>query len=212
MTPTLALERLMLHPDYAQFVDELRAALPVAVVDQADAATADALHLMTGAARLAKAESAGPAAAADVPGWVRLALLDTLTAWADGKGTTCRHQPTPGRPQPVLAAAWKPGLVVCAHCVHLTSLPPGGARDRTCDRCGRVCAGTEHRDGIYPGMVQLGPLIYQYGTCADCRPPINPNDSPTSATHTGQHDTAKETGRGRPRGQRRRRRGKGTTT
>ncbi|MGC5329784.1 hypothetical protein [Micromonospora sp. DT62] len=201
MTAALALEQLMLHPRYHQLVDAIRAATPAGLVDQADAATRDALRFMTAAARHANADSAHPTAAADVPDWVRLGLLDTLTAWADGRVSTCRHQPTPDRPQPVLAAAWKPNLLVCAACAHLLALPRNSDRDRTCDACGHQCTGPEHADGIYPGMVQLGPLIYQYGTCAGCRPPTA-DIGPLSATQTAEQAAPRGTGRVRQRGSR----------
>ncbi|MET7705450.1 hypothetical protein [Micromonospora sp. NPDC005413] len=209
MTPTLALERLMLHPAYEQFVEQLRAVAPVGHVDQLDAATSDALRLMTdtGRAILGTSQAHG-ADAADIPSWLRLGLLDTLTGWADGRASTCRHQPTPDRPQPVIAAAWKPGLVTCPGCVYLTALPRNSVRDRTCDACGRECAGPQHGDGIYPGMVQLGPLIYQYGTCGDCRP-STASGNPLSATLPAEQDSLRGTGRVQPRGSRGRRRGKG---
>lgn len=171
MNHALALEQLMLHPRYGELIAHLRAATPVNVVDQLDAATDDAHQFMTAVAHAALGESDPRATdAAAVPGWIRLPLLDTLTTWMDGQARTCRHQPHPDRPQPVVAAAWRPGLVVCAGCAYLTALPRNSKRDRTCDRCGRVCAGLEHGDGIYPGLIQLGPLVYQYGTCAGCRP------------------------------------------
>ncbi|MFY1703930.1 hypothetical protein ACN28G_19710 [Micromonospora sp. WMMA1923] len=206
MTPALALEQVMLHPDYHQLVEHLRAHAPAGLVDQADAAADDALQLMAAAARHAGADHIRAAAPADIPDWVRLPLLDTVTAWAAGQAATCRHQPTPGRPQPVLAAAWRPRLVVCAACTHLTALAPGSDPDRTCDRCGRICAGVEHGDGIHPGIVQLGPLVYQYGTCGDCQP----HPGPPSATHTPEQQHPGGTGRGRPRGGRGRGRGRGT--
>ena len=208
MNPALALEQLMLHPKLAQFAELARAAMPTALVDQVDAASDDAHQFMHAVARHVGDESAQYAAAQDVPEWVRLTLLDAFTTWASGRGSTCRHQPTPDRPEPVLAAAWRPGLVACMRCAHLTGLPSGSAKDRTCDRCGRVCAGLEHGDGIHPGMVQLGPLIYQYGTCRDCRP-STASDNPPSATQTAEQAAPRGTGRVRPRGSRGRSRGKG---
>lgn len=168
MTPTLALEQLMLHPAYERFIQQARRAAPTALVDQLDAADRDAQwisHLVTEhAGNFAR----GGGTARDFPAWLRLGLLDTIVQWADGKASTCRHSPSPQRPEPVLAAAWKPGVVSCVLCAHLWAT--SRAANRTCDSCGRLCAGPEHGDGIYPGMVQSGALIYQYGTCADCRP------------------------------------------
>ncbi|KXK61960.1 hypothetical protein AWW66_11000 [Micromonospora rosaria] len=171
MNRALVLEHLMLHRRYGELVAQLRAATPVHVVDQLDAATDHAHQFMTTAAHAALGESnARTTDAAGVPGWLRLPLLDTLTTWFADQAATCRHQPHPDRPEPVIAAAWKPGLVVCTRCAPMTGLPRNSDRDRTCDRCGRVCAGVEHGDGIYPGMVQVGALVYQYGVCGQCRP------------------------------------------
>lgn len=170
MTPTLALERLMLDPAYDRFVELARAVMPCGLVDQADAATTEAHAILNETAVRFCDDQARPATAADIPGWLRLGLLDTLTAFAAGRATTCMHAPDAIRPQPVYAAAWKPGTVVCQRCPHLLSLKHNPAADSACDACGHQCAGVEEDDGIYPGMVQLGPLIYQYGTCTGCRP------------------------------------------
>src|SRR5690606_34913467 len=53
------------------------------------------------------------------PGWVRLSVLDSLVRWFAGTADTCIHNPHPSRPQPVMSAAWKPGLVVCGRCTRL---------------------------------------------------------------------------------------------
>src|SRR5271165_2840053 len=104
----------------------------------------------------------------DIDAWLRLGLLDTLCKWLDGTARTCMHSPDPRRPEPVWSAAWKPGLVVCAHCVGL--LKAVGDADRTCDVCGRVCAGVEHGDGIFTVTVWAAALAYSGGTCTACRP------------------------------------------
>lgn len=210
MTPTLALEALMLHPQYDRLVDALRSVAPVHVVDQADAAAADALRLVsTLGTTVLGAEQTTPITAGGTPGWLRLGLLDALTAWVDGRASTCRHNPHPSRPTPVVAAAWRADLVVCAPCAYLVALPRGSDRDRTCDACGRVCAGVEHGDGIWPGMLQLGPLVYQYGTCTGCRPAITPEPGPLSRPETAEQDHPRGTGRVRPRGSRGHSRGRG---
>ncbi|MEU8327124.1 hypothetical protein [Micromonospora sp. NPDC048839] len=196
MTPTLALEQLMLHPLYGDLIGQIRAVTPTAHLDQDDAAAGHATQIMTAAA--------GPTLGTtdthrldpgDAPGWLRLGLLDTWIRWTTGTADTCRHQPTHDRPQPVIAAAWKPGLVVCPDCAMLTAAPR--TADTTCDACGHQCGDLASGGGIYAGMVQLGPLIYQYGTCADCRPAITEQSSPPSATHTPEPATPRGTGRGR---------------
>ncbi|MDH6460888.1 hypothetical protein M2302_001054 [Micromonospora sp. A200] len=208
MTPALALERLMLHPAYDRFVEYARTVMPVGLVDQADAAATEAHAILADAAvRLADGKGKGMSAG-DLPGWLRLGLLDTLSAFAAGRATTCRHNPDATRPRPVLAAAWRPGMVVCPGCAHLLSLKHDPVADAVCDSCGRQCAGVEHDDGIYPGMVQLGPLIYQYGTCGDCRPTIA-SGNPLSGPLPAEQGTPRGTGRVQPRTRRGRSRGKG---
>lgn len=204
MTPTLALEHLMLHPLYNELVDAMRAATPAAHIDQADAAAGRATHLMTAAGRALGTTDARGLNPGDAPDWLRLGVLDTYARWITGTADTCRHQPTPDRPHPVLAAAWKPGLVVCPDCAMLTAATR--AVDTTCDACGHQCGALAQGGGIYLGMVQLGPLIYQYGTCADCRPAITTQDSPPSATHSQDPGRPRGTGTARPRSRRQRRR------
>ena len=150
-------------------LDLLRHAVPVALRDQTEAATDDAHRVL-----LAEAAALGVEGEniphRDMAEWVRLPLLDTWVRWCTGRGRTCLHEPHPDRPEPVFAAAWRPGLVACARCPHLIQLRRGSAKDRTCDRCGRVTTGPERGDGIHPGRVQLGPLLFAYGCCGDCRP------------------------------------------
>lgn len=108
--------------------------------------------------------------AGDVPGWIRLDMLSAYVGWVAGRARTCMHSPNAARPDPVYAAAWRPGLVVCTRCTHLLELPRGSAEDRRCDGCGRVTTGPEHGDGIRPSRVQYGPLILAFGVCGDCTP------------------------------------------
>lgn len=169
MTTTLALEQLLLHPELAKIADYVRAAMPTALRDQADAA---ATHAHAGLNVISEVIGGGVVGlpTAEVPDWLRLGTIDAFVAHCLGTAATCLHNPDPMRPQPVVAAAWKPGYVVCARCIHLLALPRGGKADRTCDVCGRVCGGIEVDDGIYPSTVQLGPLLYQFGVCRECRP------------------------------------------
>jgi hypothetical protein len=106
---------------------------------------------------------------AAVPAWLRLSMLNALVVWASGRADTCLHQPTVHRPEPVFATAWKPNLVACGRCVPLTVLPRGSAADRTCDCCGRVTTGIENDDGIHPGRLAFGSMVFAFGACRDCR-------------------------------------------
>jgi len=105
-----------------------------------------------------------------MPEWVRLPMLETYVGWCTGRGSTCIHAPAPDRPEPMFAVAWRPGLVACARCIHLTVLRPGSRADRRCDCCGRIVAGIEHAEGIHPGRLQYGALLYGWGACPDCVP------------------------------------------
>ena len=100
-----------------------------------------------------------------LPDWVRLGLYDTLLRWSNHEAMTCIHQPHWERPQTVYAAAWKPGVVVCAECTYLLAVT--GAADKICDGCGHECAGLPD-DGIMSVAAFCGPLGYQFGVCMSC--------------------------------------------
>lgn len=163
---TLAADDLITHPDAARLLTALRAQVPRWLRDQLDAATTtvhDGLH----AAATATGARHRALPAADHPAWLRLGMLSALAAWCTGDGTTCMHSPHPHRPRPVVAAAWRPDLIVCCACTHLLDL--GGVRDRLCDGCGHVCAGPDHADPIHPLLITAGPLQYLAGVCTGCR-------------------------------------------
>lgn len=201
MTPTLLLEHLMMHPRYPELVELARAAAPTAIADQVDAATDDALRTLTALAGVMGVDSTHTTTPAGVPGWLRLGVLDALSTFLTGAGSTCRHNPEPHRPQPVCAVAWRPGLVVCMRCTHLLNAPTAKA-DRTCDSCGRECGGVDVDDPIWPGVVQLGPLVWQYGTCTDCKPADLPTTTGTEAVPRQRTRPRGKRGQGRGRGRR----------
>jgi len=103
--------------------------------------------------------------------WMRLGCYDLLLLWVAGKATTCIHQPSMESPAPCLAAAWKPGLVVCHPCAMLLKVE--GDADRTCDGCGRICQGLPD-DGIYPVSMIIGGLCYHAGACESCHAALLP--------------------------------------
>jgi hypothetical protein len=139
---------------------------PVGRRDQLVAAAAEAIAIAKQGMEATGGGEAHELQHDNVPGWIRLGLLDTLIQFGAGTGRTCIHMPHIDRPQPVWSCAWKPGLVVCAACTPL--LKAVGVMDQTCDRCGHVCDGVDAGDPIYALGVVLGPLTYSAGACNDC--------------------------------------------
>jgi hypothetical protein len=132
-----------------------------AFVDQLSAAARD----MIGRAEYALGNPGFFVEGDDMSGWLRLGLFDAFLGWANDKGQTCEHRPDVNFPQPVWAAAWKPGLVVCALCTDL--LTTDRVTDKTCDGCGHVCAGIPD-DPIVAVSVLAGGFCYLAGACRDC--------------------------------------------
>lgn len=155
-------DRILCDPQQAA---EYRARLtqPTPRNDQIRAAgnEAELIHLAVIATLAHPSVSATPFR--DFPEWVRLGVITALIEWARGDAATCTHHPTMSRPQPVFAAAWKPGLIVCQPCCVLFETPRGSRTDRTCDYCGNV--GT---DPVDPNLARVGLVTWFYGTCADC--------------------------------------------
>lgn len=171
----LAVDELLTDPLLAPLRRELhaeaRSTMPGHLTDQLDTAHTEALDQLdreyTGGGWASK-QWVEPGV---VPGWVRLGALDTLTAWVLGAGPTCSHAPSPGQPEPLYAAAWRPRLVVCGRCPHL--LGCSRVEDRTCDGCGTVVGGVDVGDPMWPFQVQVGVLNYRAGMCSGCRPHLD---------------------------------------
>lgn len=144
-----------------------RAMTPTWLLDQTDS-TVEQIRRNISTAKAAGAIKTAALAVEQHPGWIRLGICDALVTWWCGQHSTCMHDPHPMRPRPVLAAAWKPGLVVCGRCEYLLRLPEGSEADRTCDGCGRVVTG-RGEDLMYPLVVAAGVLGYSVGACRDCR-------------------------------------------
>lgn len=169
--PAIALDRLLRHPELPNHLDQARAHLRAAgygwLLDQGDAAAHETHTHMRDLADHHHGEViARPVD--DHPEWVRLALISTLADWITGKARTCLHSPDPRRPQPVQAAAWKPGVIACRHCTHLFALPADSPKNWTCDCCGHVI---DHSRGekIWATAISCGLFMYQLGACIDCR-------------------------------------------
>lgn len=142
--------------------------LPSWLTDQIDAATAETARATE------KMVAMGIAKQVDLPPrqypeWVIDGISVTMAKWMTGEMDTCIHAPSPNRPQPVMAVAWRPNLILCMKCVHLTQLPRGSVSDRICDGCGHVCGGSNAGDPIHPGQVHIGMMRYVFGACTECQ-------------------------------------------
>lgn len=167
---TLALDELLAALSTAPAAVRAAAAelVPLHLRDQYAAASAEVDRAFADAAATqAATEVLGYIHWSDIPDWLRLGLADAIRGYTDATARTCLHTPDPRHPAPVVAAAWRPGLVCCPPCAAMR-LHLRGEADRRCDRCGRVVAGVEHDDGIHPVRIAYGPLIYLAGACGDC--------------------------------------------
>lgn len=167
---TLALDELFITGLSTHERAAVEANLPPGTLDQMNAAAAETLRTLTLEGALT-GTALIPANGSDVPEWIRLPLIGTLLEWTTGHGKVCPHNPRISSPEPVLAAAWKPGLVVCTRCVHL--LNPRKSERFLCDCCGR------HDDHLACQRVAYNSLTYSFGACRDCAPvPPTPAEEP----------------------------------
>jgi hypothetical protein len=164
MTPRLTAPQLddLLTALTPAMAAEIRHLIPTAWADQIRAAQHHSVTLMEAVEKTPVRHLP----ASDVDEWLRLGLLDTLLRWVGGNAKTCIHMPDPYSPESVWSCAWKPGLIVCTHCLHFFNLV--GAADTVCDCCGRTVTGLENNDGIFTLTVWIGALAYQAGACKDC--------------------------------------------
>jgi hypothetical protein len=144
-------------------LDEVRRHISPGFSDQVTAAADQAMKY----AQTASGAQPGAVPQDQIPAWIRLGALDAVLGWLDRTGRTCMHDPDPLKPSPVYAAAWRPGLVTCMECTHL--LEPRGKAAFICDCCGHQCD-EDAGDPIWPGMLGLGGMTFEFGCCTDCRP------------------------------------------
>ena len=164
----------------------IRSRAPVHIRDQFDAAASHTERLFADMGH-AMQSTVGALDYTNIPDWLRLRLVDTLARFAAGTLDVCRHAPRIDRPQPVVSAVWRPGLIACLPCIHL--IKATGTDDRTCDKCGHVCAGLIHACSI-----TYGPLIYFYGLCPRCmteqeRAQRNPTPAARSTDRAATNNT-----------------------
>lgn len=128
---------------------------PTALADQLKAASADAHNRLRRAGRLPRLTFTEDP---PVPPWLHELFQRHADALTGGRGRVCPH--IGPAPRVVCAFAWTPGLLTCPGCRHLAT--PDQAEDNTCDRC-RLAA-----DRLWPGIAQLGPILFAYGLCDTC--------------------------------------------
>lgn len=112
----------------------------------------------------------GVGAAPDLPEGLRAVLMPIYDAFQSGRSNTCTHSPDPASGQTVLAAAWRPDLVVCRHCSYFLIDRPEPARDVVCDGCGKRAAGHGPAEQTWLAMVQLRHMLIQVDLCGACLP------------------------------------------
>jgi len=156
----------------------LRGSVPVDLRDQHDAAATEAFRTLVQMGAHLGSKPVRPPGWASLPGWLRLSAVDTMLGFFAGTGRTCLHA-TPHRAEPLFAAIWRPGLVVCSSCRHLLA-PRRGPDAHTCDGCGRVCPPTPE-EGVRPVTLQLGAFLFSTGTCPECTAPALLGASPDPA-------------------------------
>ncbi|MEU6785915.1 hypothetical protein ABZ912_42570 [Nonomuraea angiospora] len=170
VAPAIALDELLRRPDLPHQLNQAREALRAAgygwLIDQGDAAVTDT-HARLRDLVDRNGGAFVPTPVDQHPDWVRLPIFATLADWLAGRARTCIHNPTPRRPQPVHAAAWKPGLVTCNDCIALFLLRRDSPKNRTCDGCGYVID-PGRGEKIWPTVISCGVLSYQVAACADC--------------------------------------------
>ncbi|MCO1582400.1 hypothetical protein M8C13_42295 [Crossiella sp. SN42] len=125
-----------------------------ALLDQVQAASADAKRVLHDAAR-----HRSMTLTRSIPSpWLADQFTDLVHGIVTGTVKACRH--LGAAPQIAMAAAWAPGHLVCPAC--FPQLAPSPAEDSTCDRC-RKPATTLHST-----ITAAGPILLTYGLCPTC--------------------------------------------
>jgi hypothetical protein len=151
----VVVDRLLHDPELRPILKTIAAGLPAdsSFVEKLKAARRDADALLD---RMQPEATHGPA-----PDWMRMATTAALVSWGVFRdAATCSHQPHPARPQPVYAAAFRPGLVTCQRCIPALI---DGTDPHRCDRCGETKAET-----CLMGSMQLGAMTWLFHVCRSC--------------------------------------------
>lgn len=140
---------------------------PAAWRDQAAAAAAEANRL---APHTAVGGQLRLNTYAGTPGWLLIGMTDAYARYGLGEAATCIHYPHPSRPQPVAAAAWRPGFVSCVACIP-RHFKLAGRKAFVCDGCGR-----EDVERMRAGRAVYGDMVFMFGVCRDCAPDVFPDE------------------------------------
>jgi hypothetical protein len=147
-----------------------------ALLDQAQAASGEALHVLHGVA-----QRAGWATTYREPGPVTATIIDRLRARGlAGQLTLCEHLSYTA-PAVAVWLAYAPGRLRCLPCTGRVAVRVKGTReDRRCDHCRAVVNAVHSTATLLPPVVlDLAPLavaptctppiLVQYGLCPSCR-------------------------------------------
>ena len=178
-TLAVAIADAIRDPEGRRLLSALAEREPVGLLDQSRAAARDADTLAVALTEDPTGRWDSPVET--LPDWLLLPILDGLTAWMDGDARTCVHSPHPLRPEPIVMAAWRPGVISCARCAPFVFKAKRGSElDRTCDRCGYVVTGTDE-DLILPARITYGATVYLFGLCGDCAADTIPGEQRRTA-------------------------------
>jgi hypothetical protein len=163
-------EAIITDPVRSTELDAARKRAPVDYMDQLNAAERESARYVRDALASGDLLNERVLSAADNPPWVRRPMFEAMITWVIGLGKVCVHNPSSRRPQPVYAAMWRPGVVVCAHCTPLLSMPGRGlsVQDRTCPGCKRITGGPDS-DELHLHGVQSSVMTFAFTVCTACR-------------------------------------------
>jgi hypothetical protein len=163
----IAIDELLCSPDAPGQHAAERAALPVGLLDQYDAATKAGFNQEARRALVSPGTTTRDGSFAELPGWIRLGVSEALVRSVTRDGITCEHVAAVQGPAPVVAAASSPGAFTCRGCLPLLFPAAGTEADRACDRCGHIAAGALD-DGLRLNSVCIGPVTFYFCICSSC--------------------------------------------
>lgn len=150
----IMVDRLLHDPKLRPILATIAAGFPAEswFVDQLNAARRDADALL---------DRMQPECSGRAPDWVRVGATAAAVRWGVlDDVATCSHQPHHDRPEPVYAAAFRPGLVTCQQCIPALL---HGASPYHCDRCRET-----HVEICLMGSMQLGVMTWLFHICRSC--------------------------------------------